>query len=232
MSVQKRSYLTIAVLFFGAATLQAHDIPIYPVDVDLRVYPGVVRVRIDTNKCYWFAEVLHLEVPPPEWTDAQKGKIKEYVDDHFQLSVDGKRLDSHLEYIRYVQGFWQPYSLEARLLFTVSYAVPGPRGKSLKGHAAFFQEDWAVEEKEAKAEHRALDSRAYETHLHVHGRTPVSLTLTMEKPDFEFPMAAIRRSSWQARTDALWDFTKRNLSGAILVLAIAVVIYRYRDHFY
>ena len=54
----------------------------------------------------------------------------------------------------------------------------------------------------------------------------------MEKPDFEFPLAAVTRYSWQARTDALWDFAKRNLSGLILVLVIAAVIFRYRDYFY
>ena len=82
-----------------------------------------------------------------------KEKIKKYLDDHFQLSLDGKRLDSRLEDLRYAQGFWQPDSLSARLFFDISYTVPR-QGGTLKGHVTFFQDSWDAEEKDAKAENR------------------------------------------------------------------------------
>lgn len=230
--LQKQIYLFMAIVLLGAVMLKADEPPIDPMEIDLSVYPGLIRATFDTNKCFWFADVLHLEAPPPEWTDVHKEEIKKYVDDHFQLSVDGKRLDSRVGDIRYSEGLWQPDSLKARLIFTIAYAVPGAGGDRLKGRTTFFQENWAAEKKEAETVHQAMDSRAYETHLHVYGKKPVSLTLTMEKPDFEFSLAAIARSSWQARADAFWDFAKRNLSGPIFFLVIALVIFRYRDRFY
>jgi hypothetical protein len=231
MTVRKQLYLFIASLMMTTPGLWAYDVLIKPVDIDLRIYPGVIRATVDTNKCFWFAEVLGLEKPPDQWTDAHKEEIKKYFDDHFQLSVGGKRLEGQVQDVRYSEGFWQPYSLEARLTFQVSYAVPRSGG-ILKGRAVFFQEDWAAEKKEAEAAHQTVDSHEYETHLHIYGKKPTVLTLTMEKPDFEFPLAAILRSAWQARTDALWNFIKRDLSGLIIFLVAALIVFRYRDHFY
>jgi hypothetical protein len=232
MNIQKQMYSLLALMCLVVPGAMAYDIVIEPVNVDLRVYPGSIRAIFDTNKCVWSGEILREELPVPEWTPERKQKIKQYVDDHFQLWVDGKRLDGQVGKVRYVQGFWQPYSLYARLVFEITYPVSGPSADTLKGHSVFFQEDWTAEKKEAEAAHQAVDSHEYETHLHVHGRSPGSLTLTMDKPDFEIPLATIREHSWQAYTDALWNRVTGDLSGVVLALVLAGIIFRYKDHFY
>jgi len=225
-------YCFVAFLCLGTATLQADDAIIKPVDIDLRIYPDKIHATFDTNKCYWFAAVLGLENPPTEWTVDAKTKIQKYVEAHFRLWVDGEQLTSRMGEVRYVEGWWKPDSLEARLIFEMTYPIPKPNGHVLKLHAAFFQEDWIAKQKEAKITHEIVETQSYETHLHVHARKPVFLELTMKKPDYELPLATVMRYSWQVKTDVFLIFFQRYFAGLLFALVMTIIVYRFKDHFY
>lgn len=234
MPYKKKRFLFVSISVFGAAILHAHTYPLFPVEIKLRVYPTIIRASLNSNQCYWSGEVLQVEMPPPAWTEPLRSRITKYMDDHFQLSVDGKLLNSHLQEIRYVQEPWQN-SLEGRILCEFRYDLPVGKGKMLGGRATFFFEEWEEHLKSTKASHASRNiPQDFVTHVRIPGHTLRRFSLTLEKPDFELPLEEARRSAWQEKVDALFYRIKSmgtNLTTLGLAVLILAIVLRYRSRF-
>ncbi len=226
----KRMRLALPELFL-ATVLYAHTYPITPIEMDLRAYPGMIRVLMESNQCYWVAEVLGESVPPLVWTDAQKAVLEKYLDTHFLLMLDGKSLKSHVQKARTAQDPWES-PLKGRAYFTVLYDLPPAEGRMLRGHAVFYKEFMD----HLKATREPLDSsrvpQEFVTHLRIVGPSTHRFSLTLDKPDFELPLAEATRAPWRVKID-LWiaflkDIARDAAFGGWLVLVIGLFVY-YRN---
>src|SRR5437879_3500640 len=186
-------FLFLTSLCFGPGALEAHEIPIHPVEIELRVYPDLIRATMNSNQCYWSAEILRVSLPPPAWTETLLGQVKKYVDEHFPLTVDGKPLESRILEARYVQEPWQDV-LSGRVIFRFLYRLPPQKGRWLSGRATFF------------SEHAREDpDENYVTYLDVPGRRHMRWVLPLKAPGFELPIDEATRTPWQAAWDRLWS---------------------------
>ena len=214
--------------------LLAHGYPYEPVEIRLSLYPDRILATINSNKCFWSGDVIQADLPPPVWTDAMCARIKKYVDDHFQMSVDGAPLRSRLLSERYVQEPFQDI-LTARVIFELEYPLPASGGKKLTGHVDFFKEEWE--------EHylplgistaAAAIPQHFVSRLRVDGREVKHITVPLNAPDFQFSLTDMVRTPWQARRDAAWEYVKHQgsrLATPFLVLLFLSVVVRYRSRF-
>jgi hypothetical protein len=213
MSSKKELFILTAVLLSPGA-LRAHESPIHPVEVQLKVYPRGIHMTLDSNQCYWFAEVLKLDAEPAMWMETFNGPVKKYVDEHFKLTLDGVPLESRMLGVHWAQNPWQNHQL-GRLIFQFSYSLPPQGGRRLEGSATFFSE-LAAEDKD----------EVYETHLDVPGRKHTKLSLPLSAPHFELSLAEATRTPLRERLDLWWDqFINRGFYPFVTVLALVLLYF-------
>jgi hypothetical protein len=211
MSYTKKLFI-LMVVFLVPKVLLAHDIPIHPVDIQLKVYPTWIHMTLNSNQSYWFAEVLQLGSEPTVWMEKFNSPIKKYVDDHFKLAIDGVPLESRMLSARWDQNPWRSHLL-GRVIFQFSYALPPQGGKRLEGSATFFSEH-AAEDKD----------EIYMTYLDVPGRKHMKVSLPLNASRFELPLADATRTPLQERMDFLWDqFVTRGFTPFAAVLALVAL---------
>jgi hypothetical protein len=134
-----RIALPATVLLLAAAAASAHDYPIKPVSVVLRVEPGRVAADIDSDSIYWIEEVLDLHpMLPSGWPASTRAKAEAYANDHLRLSAGGKRLAGRLTAAVYTQRPWEIYE-QGRIRLRMEYP-PVENGQTLDGEADFFEE--------------------------------------------------------------------------------------------
>src|SRR5947209_1933341 len=87
----------LLLLSLAAGRASAHDYPIRPVRVTLRVEPDRVAADIRSDSIYWIEEVTGLHpMPASDWPDEALAATERYVNEHLRLSSGGKRLTGRL----------------------------------------------------------------------------------------------------------------------------------------
>src|SRR6266478_2885888 len=87
---------------------RAHDYPIKPVRVVLRVEPGRVVADIDSDSIYWIEEVTGNEsMPSTNWRAEDLERAQKYANEHLRLKSGGKPLIGRLGWAEYIQRPWQ-----------------------------------------------------------------------------------------------------------------------------
>jgi hypothetical protein len=138
----------LSALLLLARPAAAHDYPIKPVRVTLRVEPDRVAADIDSDSIYWIEEVVGLHpMPPTDWPAGARAKAEAYVNAHLRLNADGRRLTGRLVAASYVQRPWEVYE-QGRYHLRMQYPSAGDAG-TLSGEVDFF-EDYRQERLEEK----------------------------------------------------------------------------------
>ncbi|MFI5363641.1 MAG: hypothetical protein ACHQ49_16880, partial [Elusimicrobiota bacterium] len=170
----------------------AHDYPIKPVTVVLRVEPDRIAADIDGDSIYWIEEVLDL-IPmlPRDWPEKARAKAQAYVNDHLRLNADGRRLTGRLIAGSYVQRPWE-VNEQGRIHLRMEYP-PASDAATLSGEADFF-EDYRQERIEEKQP--ILPIQDFRTILTVPGRVSRRFELAPGAIAFSFPAADARRDAF------------------------------------
>jgi ArsR family transcriptional regulator len=181
----RRAAAVLALLLpLAAGRARAHDYPIKPVKVVLRVEPDRVTADVDSDSIYWIEEVLGVPVLTASgWPAAARARAQDYVNAHLLLTADGKPLTGRLVSASYVQRPWQVYE-QGRVRLRLVYP-PLDGAKTLSGAADFFGE--YLRERLANKE-PILAKMVFETDLTVAGRTARRFTLTPRAETFSVPV--------------------------------------------
>src|SRR5471032_1059836 len=100
----RAAYLPVLLLLARPAA--AHDYPIKPVSIALRVEPDRIAADIDSDSIFWIEEVSS-SVPPHDWPADALAKAEAYVNAHLRLKADGRPLAGRLIAASYVQRPWE-----------------------------------------------------------------------------------------------------------------------------
>lgn len=176
------------VLLLAAAAASAHDYPIKPVSVVLRVEPDRLAADIDSDSIYWIEEVLDLHpMLPSDWPASTREKAEAYVNAHLRLSAGGKRLTGRLTAASYVQRPWEVYE-QGRVRLRLEYPA-AEDGQTLSGEADFFEEY-----RQERVHDRApiLPIQDFRTIVTVPGREPRRFDLHPGAISFSVPVAEAR----------------------------------------
>ena len=186
-----RTRLAGLLALLAAAPCAAHDYPIKPVRVVLRVEPDRVAADLDGDSIYWIEEVVGLHpMPPRDWPADALAKAQAYVNEHLRLAADGRRLEGRLIDASYTQRPWE-VNEEGRVHLRLAYP-PVADGQTLSGEADFF-EDYRRERLDGKLPFTAdMDFR---TSLSVPGRVPKSFELKPGAAAFSVPVSEARRGA-------------------------------------
>jgi hypothetical protein len=170
----------------------AHDYPIFPVDVVLRVEPDRVVADVDSDSVYWIEEVVELHpMPPRGWTAETLARAEKYVNEHLRLNADGRALAGKLISAEYVQRPWQ-YNEQGRFRLRLAYP-PVEDAAALSGEVDFF-EDYRRERLENKEPliPGKMDFRAF---LSIPGKVTRRFELKPGTVSFSVPVADARRGA-------------------------------------
>jgi hypothetical protein len=177
-------------LLLAAGPAVAHDYPIKPVAVELRVEPDRVVADVDSDSIYWIEEVIGLHpMPPRDWPADARARAEKYADEHLRLTVDGKPLPGRLSEASYVQRPWE-VNEEGRVRLRLVFP-PVADGATLDGAMDFF-EDYRQERLASKE--AILPFMDFRGRLSVPGRVPHRFELAPGSYAFSVSAADARRT--------------------------------------
>jgi hypothetical protein len=182
----------LLLLLLPSPRAAAHDYPIAPVDVVLRVEPDRVVADIDSDSIYWIEEVVELHpMPPRGWSDQTLSRAEAYCNEHLRLSADGRRLAGKLISAEYVQRPWQ-VNEQGRFHLRLAYPSVADAA-TLSGEADFFEDyrQERLEEKEPLIPGK-MDFRSF---VSIPGRARRRFELMPGAIAFSVPMADARRGA-------------------------------------
>jgi hypothetical protein len=178
-------------LLLSAAPAAAHDYPIKPVELVLRVEPDRVAVDLDGDSIYWIEEVVGLHpMPPRDWPADALAKTERYADEHLRLFAGGKPLPGKLVSAAYVQRPWE-VNEQGRFRLRLAYP-PVADGETLTGSADFFEE---YRQERLHNREPMLPFMTFRADLSVPGRVPRRFVLAPGSFDFSIPVADARRGA-------------------------------------
>jgi len=179
---------TATFLLLAAAAASAHDYPIKPVSVVLRVEPDRLAADIDSDSIYWIEEVLDLHpMLPSDWPASTRAKAEAYANEHLRLSAGGRRLTGRLTAASYTQRPWEVYE-QGRVRLRLEYP-PVADGETLSGEADFFEE---YRQERLQGHAPVLPIQDFRTIVTVPGRTTSRFELKPGAISFSVPVAAAR----------------------------------------
>jgi hypothetical protein len=182
--------VAVALLALATVPAFAHDYPIKPVSVVLRVEPDRVVADIDGDSVYWIEEVVGLHpMPPRDWPADALAKAEKYANEHLRLRADGHPLNGRLLSATYAQKPWE-VNENGRVHLRLSYP-PVADGVTVSGDADFF-EDYRLERLEGHEP--VLPFQDFRTLLTVPGRSPSSFELKPGATAFSVAAADARRA--------------------------------------
>lgn len=177
-----------------AAPARAHDYPIKPVSVVLRVEPDRVVADVDSDSVYWIEEVVGLHpMPPRDWPADALAKAEKYVNEHLRLAVPGRLIEA-----TYVQRPWE-VNENGRVHLRLVYPLPAD-ARSPKGEIDFFEE---YRRERLEGHEPLLPSQDFRTLLSVPGRVPRSFELKPGETAFSVPIDEARRSGTSLLAESL-----------------------------
>ena len=194
----------LQILLLCSRPAAAHDYPIAPVNVILRVEPDRVVADVDSDSIYWIEEVAGLHpMPPKNWPADALASVEKYADEHLRLTADGRPLAGTLVFAEYVQRPWQ---VNEQGRFHLRLAYPSVAGAATLGGEADFFEDYRRERLDGKDP--ILPSQDFRTLLTVAGHR------------FELKPYAVSFSvsAMEARSGAFRRFTNCIVAGALTAL--------------
>jgi hypothetical protein len=209
-----------------ASIATAHEYVIEPVNVELKLEPTLVRVRIDSHARYWIDEILRVPLTKPlpakNWPSEFESAAKSYVDKSFELRIDGRPLAYDGFVCIYAQEPLNPSS--ERVIFEIRYPISSV-GKIVSGRAQFFGEYRAQELREHGGQ---VGKNKFVTNLRIAGEKSANFEIPYEKPEFQTSTDGLLRTRFQQlreRTNAFLFRVTSSFVFWIVLIAIAVKIY-------
>ena len=182
----------LLLLLLPSPRASAHDYPIAPVEVVLRVEPDRLVADIDSDSIYWIEEVAEIHpMPPRDWPADALARVEKYAGERLRLNADGRPLAGKLISAEYVQRPWQ-VNEQGRFRLRLAYPSVADAA-TLSGEADFF-EDYRQERLENK-EPLIPGKMDFRTFLSVPGRVPRRFELKPGAYAFSVPVADARRSA-------------------------------------
>ncbi|OGS18287.1 MAG: hypothetical protein A3J83_07045 [Elusimicrobia bacterium RIFOXYA2_FULL_40_6] len=165
----------------------AHDYPIYPVKIDIKVESQKICACIRTNAVYWREKVLGGKcIQSSNWPEDVKQKAKNYLDYHFSVFLDNELLKGSLIDSRYIEA---PFigADKAELFFKIEYPVTAA-GRNLTVSSKFFYE--YHEHIESKHSHQGYKHgsvrKEFVTHLNISGKIRQKIIIPVCNPERSF----------------------------------------------
>lgn len=186
-------------LLLAVPVCRAHEYPIAPVRVVLKVEPGRVVADVAADSVYWLEEIVApARLSGGPWPKEALEKSEAYVNRHLRLCADGTKLPGRLVSARYAQRPWQ---VNEEGLVRLRLVYPAADGaERLAGEADFFGEYLAerLENKEP-----ILPNQDFRTVLSIPGRVPAALTLRPDAKSFAAGLRQARRTRLQRLAESL-----------------------------
>jgi hypothetical protein len=188
-----------AFLLLAPRPAAAHEYPIAPVDVTIKVEPDRVAVDIESDSIYWIEEVVGLHpMPPRNWPADARAKTEKYVNEHLRLKADEATLKGTLVDAEYVQRPWEVYE-QGKFRLRVSFPPVG-KARELSGSAEFFEE---YRQERLLNKEPMLSNQTFLTHVSIPGDSPRHFELRQGSNSFSLPVAAVRRTTGQRIWESL-----------------------------
>jgi len=168
---------------FLSSLTQAHDYPIHPVKINMKVEPKIIHTAIKTNVVYWREKVLGSKCAQPgNWPEDIKQKAKDYIDYHFSIFLDDEILKGSLIDSRYVEAPFAGAD-NAELVFTIDYPIT-VAGRDLTIVSKFFNEYHShikSQHHDTGHKHRGKH-KVFAANLNITGENKQKYVLTLENP--------------------------------------------------
>jgi hypothetical protein len=205
-----------------AASAAAHVIDVYPVRVDLRADPGVLRVTLESNVQTWgydssaWAEGM----PMAEF----RRRSEDYLRGHFTVSVDGRALEPRVTGVRVYRPLWQGESMD-EVVIRLRYDFP-ETGETVVLASSLFRDDWEeVEGKGAFAPRGVM--RDFRTIVRWSPWPGGGAVLDVKSPERRIPRSAFVRSRarrWGESGGVAARAFAANGGGAALLLSLLLFV--------
>jgi hypothetical protein len=211
-------------ILLASGPAAAHDYPIKPVQIVLRVEPDRVVADVDSDSIYWIEEIVGLTpMPPRDWPADARVNVEKYVNAHLRLSAGGRRLAGRLIGWSYVQRPWQVYE-QGRFRLRLAYPAAAD-GETLTGEADFFEN---YRQERLKGKEPLLPIMDFRALVSVPGSPALRFELKPGSVAFSVPVAAARRGaaarfleSLRAGAAAVLDAAEGWAALAALALSLA-----------
>ncbi len=215
---------------FAVATLfvvlpicvRAHEIPIFPVDVEMKIESHEIHVTIESKAGIWLDEILSVPytkpLPATHWDPVYEQKAREEVKKSLHIGMDGRELDFTKFECRFVQEPLNEQS--AKVVFDVHYPIVAV-GKEIAGISQFFVPHW-IEQQKSKDPDRKAD--VFETRLRVIGSKTLQLSLPINKPAFRFSTNGLLFTEQQKRFEKIRAIGVRLMSSAFFWIALIAIV--------
>lgn len=214
----------IATLLSTAAGARAHQYVMRPVDVEIKIEPAQIEVRVDAHAAYWLDAIMRVPMTTPlpatGWPEKFESAAREYIESCFSIQMDGQTLAPETFRCRFIQEPLQQD--DSRVQFTLRYPVVA-LGRRLSVRSRFFPE---VREQELNERDHGEDPSDYVTRLKVTGSKSVAVDLPFEKPEFSFNLEGMAMTPSQQRAERLRDGAMRVFSSPFFWIALVALIYQ------
>jgi hypothetical protein len=179
--------------------LRAHDYPIKPVQVVLRVEPDRLVADVASDSIYWIEEVVgHERMAPRDWPAKDRENVERYVNEHLRLKADDKPLAGRLVWSAYIQ---RPWEVNEEGLFRLRLVYPSAAdAAAVSGEADFF-EDYRQER--IAGREPILPSMDFRTSLEIPGRRTSRFELKPGTDSFQVSAADARRTVLERLCESL-----------------------------
>jgi hypothetical protein len=206
----------------------AHDYPIYPVKVTLKVETRRIRAEIKTNVVYLRERILGKSCSSPgNWPEDTVEKAKEYIDSCFQVFLDGQLLKGDMTDYRCIEMPLVGHK-GSNLLFKMEYPL-GSVGSTLTVRSGFFSEYY---------EHLGGGCSRHKHGVYQEFVTQVKISqkiiiLPIQDPEHSFRFQDVLVTAGQIKSESLGlglSYLAEEFS-LVLVLILAVILYYPRKYF-
>jgi len=174
------------------ATLSAHDYPMTPVELKLKIEPGEIYATLKTNSIYWTEELLKgAGNLGAHWPEKASAKAEELINSYLQIFSEGVPIKGSLLNSRLIEEPFHPD--DTYILFRVTYKLPSGT-KNISGGAEFFKEYWQ-EERAAHGQRVNLGTlkgepeKLFVTNISIAGHKDFKLSVPIDNPNFSIPIA-------------------------------------------
>lgn len=182
--------LSVCCLGLVPARLAAHDYPIVPVHLELRIEPNFILGTIKSNSIYWSEELIASTVPlASQWTQQALHSAEIVVNSFLTINIDGQQVPGQLVRAQLIEEPLRPAESFLQMIFKYPRLVGA---QTLTGKSQFFKKYWASESgSHGQGKLTELPNepdKEFSTIVTLAGHKRFLQVVPIEKPDFTVPL--------------------------------------------
>jgi hypothetical protein len=202
--------VSILLLGLAVSAARAHEMPIYPVVINLKIERNQIVMHAESHGGYWQDSVLfnRKSLPATNWPAEYQYRAQNYFEKSFDLFLDGNKLASRAFECRYYEEPLREFKT-SRVVFDAIYPIRDLKRElsetTLSGKATFFIEEYVHDQKNVRG------SRVHQeflTTLRLQGEKSADISVPIEKPDFSIPLHGFVRTDFQVFWDRVFGKAK------------------------